>query len=222
MPINNQAIASLTASLVSFWGLVAIAQIKSPVLAVPAPQILAQATTRTAINRPILKVGSQGMAVSELQAALKLLGYYADAVDGVYSESTAIAVSRFQQAAGLNPDGIVSPETWERLFPPTPTASSNVVATNSATDAKPTPAPISPSPTRSTSNSVDLPVLRLGMRGAAVTKLQQRLQAIGLLKDAVDGVFGSNTEDAVEAAQRRYGLNPDGVVGSATWKNLLR
>lgn len=219
MPINNQVRGSLTVSLVSFCGLLAIAQIESSVLAVPVPP---QVTTRTAINRPILKAGSQGMAVSELQAALKLLGYYADAVDGVYSESTAIAVSRFQQAAGLNPDGIVSPETWERLFPPTPTAATNAVATNSATDAKPTTASVSPSPTLSASTSVDLPVLRLGMRGAAVTKLQQRLQAIGLLKDAVDGVFGSKTEDAVEAAQRRYGLSPDGVVGSATWKNLLR
>ncbi|NES85256.1 MAG: peptidoglycan-binding protein, partial [Moorea sp. SIO2B7] len=44
-----------------------------------------------------------GSVVSELQAALKLLGYYDGSVNGIYSESSAIAVSRFQQAAGLPP-----------------------------------------------------------------------------------------------------------------------
>jgi peptidoglycan hydrolase-like protein with peptidoglycan-binding domain len=30
------------------------------------------------------------------------------------------------------------------------------------------------------------------------------------------------TEEAVKAAQKRYGLEPDGVVGGATWEVLLR
>lgn len=77
-------------------------------------------TPTPGINRPTLKIGSRGTVVAELQAALKLLGYYAGEVDGTYSESTATAVSRFQQAAGLKVDGIVGSATWERLFPPTP------------------------------------------------------------------------------------------------------
>jgi peptidoglycan hydrolase-like protein with peptidoglycan-binding domain len=76
------------------------------------------------INRPSLKVGSQGEVVSELQAALKLLGYYSGAVDGKFSETTASAVSEFKQAAGLAPDGVVDATTWQRLFPGEKIASS--------------------------------------------------------------------------------------------------
>jgi peptidoglycan hydrolase-like protein with peptidoglycan-binding domain len=60
------------------------------------------------------------------------------------------------------------------------------------------------------------------MRGAAVKKLQQRLQIFGLFKGSVDGVFGPQTEIGVKALQSRYRLNPDGVVGPATWKLLNR
>lgn len=246
---------SLIASLLGAFGLLALFAAaagivwgEAVVVAVPAARRVAQVTLGTGINRPTLKAGSQGVAVSELQAALKLLGYYIGAVDGVYGESTVIAVSRFQQAAGLNPDGIVSAGTWERLFPLTaPTASSPSASTNSAAafpvptatrttpaapkrpatnntsvnNSKPAPASSSP-PARTPSTEVDLPVLRLGMRGSAVTRLQKRLQAVGLFKGGVDGVFGSKTEAAVKAAQRRYRIKPDGVVGPTTWKALLR
>ncbi len=75
------------------------------------------ATPPANIQRPVLKLGSQGNEVSELQAALKLLGYYNGNVTGLYSEKTAIAVSQFQESAGLIADGIVGPVTWNRLFP---------------------------------------------------------------------------------------------------------
>ncbi|GAB1541429.1 hypothetical protein NUACC21_41000 [Scytonema sp. NUACC21] len=104
----------------------------SPTLSVAAPtQTVAQASPRVGVNRPNLKVGSQGEPVSELQAALKLLGFYTGTVDGVYSESTAIAVSQFQQAAGLKPDGVVNATTWQRLFPSESVASSSVSSSNS-------------------------------------------------------------------------------------------
>jgi N-acetylmuramoyl-L-alanine amidase len=60
------------------------------------------------------------------------------------------------------------------------------------------------------------------MKGPAVTGLQYRLQAIGVLKGAADGVFGSETQEAVKAAQRKFNLTPDGVVGPATWVGLLQ
>ncbi len=81
------------------------------------------ASTTDVIDRPTLKSGSKGTEVSELQATLKLLGYYDGTVDGVFGESTVTAVSSFQQAAGLSSDGIVGPATWNRLFPPTPAIS---------------------------------------------------------------------------------------------------
>ncbi|MEH1927575.1 peptidoglycan-binding domain-containing protein [Nostoc sp.] len=269
------------------------------VVSIAAPQKIAQVNPGDNINRPTLKVGSQGERVSELQAALKLLGYYSGAVDGVYSENTASAVSRFKQAAGLNPDGVVDASTWQRLFPnqpvastvpssqsgvnsatnfPVPTQRSNVTkvtnpnpnppqaVTQVPTSPKPKPStrkkavtqianspepkPATPrkattsstqktpnrttSTTRTQSNtttnripgiqytSEGLPILRIGLRGSEVVKLQEQLKKLGFLKGDADGDFGVTTEEAVKAAQKRYGLEADGVVGGSTWEVLLR
>ncbi|GAB4384243.1 MAG: hypothetical protein Kow00121_47430 [Elainellaceae cyanobacterium] len=216
-------------------------------------------------GRPVLRVGSEGEPVSELQAMLKLLGYYSGAIDGVYRASTAAAVSAFQQAIGLQADGVVGAETWNQLLPPSPPASATAStapspSTSPASTATPAPAPSSspfpsptatpqstpsPSPTATpapaasptpapavespnsntpsaTDTPIELPILRLGMRGPAVARLQDRLKALGFFNGASDGIFGQETQTAVETAQRNYDLEPDGVVGPATWSVLLQ
>lgn len=204
--------------------------------------MVAQATPATTVNRPTLQLGSEGAAVSELQAALKLLGYYTDTVDGVYRESTASAVSYFQQAAGLNADGIAGPATWSRLFPSISSVQQTPATSSSTTPASGFPVPSSlqttntrPSTIPTTgqvsgvgqipapiATNVTLPILREGMQGPAVVQLQQRLKALGFLGGTIDGVFGTATQSAVIAAQQNFQLEPDGVVGSATWRALLR
>ena len=271
------------------------------------PNSTPQTQTTQPDARTVLKLGSQGESVTELQAMLKLLGFYSSPVDGNYQQSTADAVSAFQRSAGLNPDGVVGGETWNRLLPPsppvntasttatpvsttvsaappsapsTPTApaptastpfpsptiptapSPNPTATPAPSPAptpapNPTPSPVpsptatptpapnpapssaprqtpSPSNTSPSNNSAppastsepnataELPVLRVGMRGSAVEGLQERLKAIGFFSGAIDGVFGTETQAAVQAAQRNFGLEADGVVGPATWLALLR
>jgi N-acetylmuramoyl-L-alanine amidase len=218
--------------------LVAISLVQFPAFATDNNvnvQMFAQGASAISVNRPILKIGSQGTAVSELQAALKLLGYYSDAVDGIYRQNTAIAVSKFQQASGLNPDGVTGPDTWNRLFPsqttelaPTPTSSSKP---------QPSPSPASivlatTNPNNRSHNSqssatqtppiVDLPILKRGMKGSAVTQLQKRLKSRGFFKGTIDGVFGEVTEVAVKTAQQNLKIPTDGIVGSETWKALLR
>ena len=89
----------------------------SAFMSTAAPITIAQVNTEAKINRPTLKIDSQGERVTELQAALKLLGFYSGAIDGTYQQSTAIAVSQFQQAAGLTPNGDTDNITWQRLFP---------------------------------------------------------------------------------------------------------
>lgn len=213
-----------------------------PAVAIDANSVtrmVAQATPAMSVNRPILKLGSEGAAVSEIQAALKLLGYYTDVVDGVYRESTAIAVSRFQQAAGLSPDGITGLATWNRLFPSQPTAQTPP-ATSSNKPASSLPVPSSiptttsdrnrPTPTatnypaaaNSQPTTVTLPILKQGMRGPAVAQLQERLKVLGFWQGSVDGVFGPATQAAVKAAQQNFKLQPDGIVGASTWSALLR
>jgi len=58
--------------------------------------------------------------------------------------------------------------------------------------------------------------LRLGMRGADIKSLQQRLQRRGFNPGATDGIFGHATQAAVLAFQRSAGLLADGVAGART------
>ncbi|MEW5856799.1 MAG: peptidoglycan-binding domain-containing protein [Cyanobacteriota bacterium] len=65
---------------------------------------------------PILKNGSQGAVVTEVQTVLKQQGLYKGGIDGVYGSQTRSAVIAFQQARNLSPDGIVGPQTWQAMI----------------------------------------------------------------------------------------------------------
>ena len=64
--------------------------------------------------------------------------------------------------------------------------------------------------------------LRLGERGSAVTALQSRLQSSGYYNQAVDGVYGLETERAVRAFQEDKGLAATGRLDDATWDALTQ
>ena len=61
---------------------------------------------------PLLKKGSTGEAVRQLQRALKELGYDPGEVDGDFGAKTESAVQAFQRDRGLDVDGIVGEITW--------------------------------------------------------------------------------------------------------------
>ena len=63
----------------------------------------------------LLKFGSEGILVEELQIELKLLGYYQEEIDGIYGTNTEVAVSELQKSLGLEADGIVSAGVWQSL-----------------------------------------------------------------------------------------------------------
>ncbi len=58
--------------------------------------------------------------------------------------------------------------------------------------------------------------IRRGDRGETVRVIQQKLKRWGYLNGAVDGIFGSDTENAVKYFQRKNGLQVDGIVGTKT------
>ena len=62
-----------------------------------------------------LKRGARGPGVIALQRALTRLGYYKGRIDGQYGPGTKDALSRFQTASGLTPDGILGPLTRRAL-----------------------------------------------------------------------------------------------------------
>jgi len=68
----------------------------------------------------------------------------------------------------------------------------------------------------------DPPTLKLGAEGWQVKRLQKLLRQHGLLPaDAkIDGDFGEITDEAVKAFQLFSDLNPDGIVGTMTWRAL--
>lgn len=63
----------------------------------------------------VLKQGSSGGEVKELQRRLKQWGYYDGEVDGVYGAATVQAVKLFQKKNGLTADGIAGRATFEAL-----------------------------------------------------------------------------------------------------------
>lgn len=71
---------------------------------------------------------------------------------------------------------------------------------------------------------IELLVLRKGEnRGNPQIKtLQRLLKQLGYYKKNIDGSFGGGTRDAVEDFQAEHGLEVDGVVGKATWTELLK
>jgi murein DD-endopeptidase MepM/ murein hydrolase activator NlpD len=64
---------------------------------------------------------------------------------------------------------------------------------------------------------LDLVLPRRGQQSAAVTRLQQRLMAVGItVRGGADGIFGSATSAAVTTYQQRAGLPATGVVNDQT------
>ena len=70
--------------------------------------------------------------------------------------------------------------------------------------------------------------LRTGSRGPYVVQAQGMLNRISQNSPAipkinpVDGIFGTQTENAVRAFQRIFSLSSDGIIGKATWYQLVR
>jgi peptidoglycan hydrolase-like protein with peptidoglycan-binding domain len=65
----------------------------------------------TAIE-PLLKKGSKGDAVKQLQEALYSLGFDPKGIDGIFGANTESALKGFQRAVGITADGICGEVTW--------------------------------------------------------------------------------------------------------------
>lgn len=69
--------------------------------------------------------------------------------------------------------------------------------------------------------------IRRGDTGSNVRRIQNSLNIISnnyplIGKVTPDGIFGESTENAVRTLQRTFNLTPDGVVGRATWYQIVR
>ena len=190
----------------------------------PTPAPTAAPTAAPApVSYATLRPGARGGAVSDLQQALRRLGYYRMAVDGIYGGGTAEAVRAFQRGCGLTADGIAGPKTLTALYgsPVSPTETPSVTpAVTSQITPTPTPAPTpTPKPTATpapTPAPEDYQTLRPGSRGALVSALQQALKDLGFYTLSVDGDYGPGTRSSVRAFQRAHNLSADGIAGPMT------
>jgi peptidoglycan hydrolase-like protein with peptidoglycan-binding domain len=67
-------------------------------------------------NQITLRNGSRGSNVKDLQAALKLKGFYSGAVNGSFQTTTRNAVMKFQRSVGLKADGKAGNYTLSALY----------------------------------------------------------------------------------------------------------
>ena len=72
-------------------------------------------TALVAVETAVLRQGSTGSEVQEVQRRLRNWGYYSGAVDGIFGAGTRRAVIAFQQKNGLTADGVVGMATYKAL-----------------------------------------------------------------------------------------------------------
>jgi peptidoglycan hydrolase-like protein with peptidoglycan-binding domain len=131
--------------------------------------------------------------VSSLQELLSKRGFYNGAVDGIMGPQTRNAIIAAQKNYGLVTDGIAGNQTLAALesgASPVTIAAKNPTITSANVAAK-------------TSDK-------------DVAALQQLLAKRGFYNGAIDGVKGSQTNAAIAAAQKNYGLTVDGIAGAQT------
>ena len=61
---------------------------------------------------------------------------------------------------------------------------------------------------------------KMGSRGDEVRRIQQKLKSMGYYTGSVDGIYGSQTKNAVRKFQRDNGLTVDGIAGPKTLSYL--
>jgi peptidoglycan hydrolase-like protein with peptidoglycan-binding domain len=72
--------------------------------------------------------------------------------------------------------------------------------------------------------NITLPQLKSGDKDAPQNRMVHRLQGLCTALGnpvTIDGVFGPNTEAAVKAQQKAFGLSQSGVVDDGTWSKLI-
>ena len=64
------------------------------------------------------------------------------------------------------------------------------------------------------------PLIKQGSRGVYVAVAQDGLNTLGFRTGGLDGIFGTQTRNAVLNYQRNRGLVVDGIVGCNTWRSI--
>ena len=157
----------------------------------------------------ILRRGSSGTAVRELQFYLYLLSAYessipAVGIDGSFGAATENAVRAYQRFAGLTVDGIVGRATWESLYG----KASALRSSGPVVTLKRLPYPGKP--------------LTVGSEGSDVLYYTILLRRIAYYFESVEAPplatgYTGETAAATRSAQALLGLPETGIADAETW-----
>ncbi len=146
----------------------------------------------------LIKKGSSGEKVVDIQRRLKLLGYDLgqNEIDGIFGPETEKAIKQFQKDRAISVTGVVDAECWQEL----------VDAGYSIGDRL-------------------LYLKEPPFRGDDVRVLQSWLKTLGFFRSKENGIFNRSTYKALIEFQKNMKLNTDGILGGDTLnclKNLER
>jgi len=165
-----------------------------------------------------LRPGTSGNDIRRIQLRLNRISANYPSIpkisnpDGIYGSETEAAVREFQRIFNLTQDGIIGRATWyaiQRIYAGVKRLSelsSEGISQEEIQNLRET-------------------TLEEGDQGSGVRELQYLLAFIGNFVGTVplisiDGIFGPETAEAVEAFQRAYGLPVTGIVDTITWNTL--
>lgn len=157
-----------------------------------------------------LSVGSSGASVTYMQTLLNGIANVYTAinkltVDGKFGTNTKNATLRFQKQFSLSADGVIGPNTWNKV--------NSVHQALSATRTHVT----TPYPGY---------VVQQGSSGDNVRFIQSYISAVGTTTGywpaiTIDGQFGPITNNTVKLFQAYCLIKADGKVGSVTWGEMI-
>ena len=157
----------------------------------------------------VLRKGSSGTAVRELQFYLYLMSAYESSIppvsiDGKFGADTERAVRAYQRFAGLTVDGVVGRTTWNSLYG----RASQLRSSGPVVTLKRLPYPGTP--------------LTVGSSGSAVLYYTLLLQRIAYYFSSVEAPplsdqYTDETAAATRSAQQLLGLEQTGIADADTW-----
>ena len=179
-----------------------------------------------------LKYGDRGDGVKEIQTYLIAQNLLHAEADGVYGSSTVNAIKDFQEALGLEVDGICGALTYKILR----AAAFDEIDINTFQLGDYVPDYQLPAASSSSSASSVLSavktvkqvaqyagvgdVIKLGMEGDGVVDLQNKLIELGYYEGDAHGVADASTIGALKNFQRSCGIAADGICGRRTYSAL--
>ena len=178
-------------------------------VATATPKPTATATPLPTFQKPTTTVrsGSKGDDAKLVQQRLIDLGYLTGKADGAFGSKSVAALKAFQQKNKLIADGVAGAGTNAVLF------SYLALAADYQPIATTVPTP-TPKPEEITKDNVV--VIKQGVYGSEVLRLQNRLEELGYYTSAKDSRCKADDAAAIKAFQKKNGLDVDGIAGYDT------